>query len=231
MAVAANGSTYNNTLLVLDIDLLASNGSPSYFVFDMATNSPSWYLFNPGLAPAGTIVPRCDSLDVVYETSGNVRLIVGQVDLLQDVDYQGGSGTETQVPGATVTTHAYGNDNAFALKQPGWFRFTTNRDPAMLGTDGWSFQVQGIDDDVYSFFTPLVVNLTPGVNDSSALCGNPDFFQLGLAFRHSPELFMIGSVNFVMGRRLKMQVNFPSGTGVNYQLRSIQIGFGVAAPS
>jgi hypothetical protein len=47
LSIPANSSTFNNTVLILDLDLLAANGSPSYFTFDMATNSPSWWVFKP----------------------------------------------------------------------------------------------------------------------------------------------------------------------------------------
>jgi hypothetical protein len=236
VAVPANGSTYNTTLLILDLDLLASNGSPSYFTFDMATNAPSWYIVEPGqLESVGgvpTWIPRCDALEVVYEAgTGFVRLMSSAINLIQDADaISGGFGTEIAVPNGTVTLHAWGNDSAFVNKRPGWIRFNTNRDPSMLASDGWSFAVQGIDDDFYTFQNPLTLALIPGVNDSSALGGNPDFFG-GLAFRHSPELYKIGGVNFVMGRRLKFTVNFPAGIGVNYQLRGIMIGFSANPPS
>lgn len=230
VSVPANGAAFNNTLLVLDLDLLASNGSPSYFTFDMATNSPAWWVFQPGPLVSGAIHPRADSLEVVYEAQGQVRLLTGGVDLLQDVDYRGTAfGTEIQVPGAGNTTHAWGNDSAFMLKRPSFFRFQTNRDPSLLASDGWSFQVQGIDDDFYTFAQPLTLNLLPGVNDSSALGGNPNLTS-GSPFRHSPELYKIGGVNFVMGRRLRVQVNFPAGTGLDYQFRSLQIGFGPTPP-
>jgi hypothetical protein len=307
LAIPANSGTYNNTLLILDLDLLASNGSPSYFTFDMATNSPSWYVYQPGTMISGVWVNRCDSLEAVFETGGLVRILTGQIDLIQDVDYTGGSGTEIGVPNGILALHAYGNDSAVAIKRPTWIRFNTNRDPAILSEEtsiqitaiarsggivtvttngshnlqvsafpdtvfiqnvtdssyngvfqvasvpsnntftymqsganstsssgvviaGWIFQAQGIDDDFYTFNNPLQLFLTPGVNDSSALCGNPDLSG-GSAFRHSPELFRVGSVNFVMGRRLKFLVNFPSGTGQTYQLRGIQLGFGVQPPS
>lgn len=232
LSVAANGSSFNNTLLVLDLDLLASNGSPSYFTFDMATNSPAWWVFQPGTTVGGNWSARCDSLETVYETNGFVRLLTGQVDLIQDADaVSGGFGTEIAVPNGTVTTHAWGNDSAFLLKRPGWFRFTTNRDPATLAFDGWTFAVQGIDDDFYTFWQPLILNLVPGLNDCASLGGNPDFASSGLAFRYSPELFKVGGVNFVKGRRLKFQVNFPSAPGVNFQLRTITVGFSVDPPS
>jgi hypothetical protein len=315
VSIAANAASYNNTVLILDLDLLASNGSPSYFTFDMATNSPSWFIFTPGASESNQVIPnivsityaggaattatvvvsstagiansgnvaitgnsnplfngtfgiaeilgttevlinfslgtaesgtggklaypavptytwfqRCDSLEVVYESSGFVRLMVAQVDLIQDIDYYlGGYGTEITVPNGSITTHAWGNDSAYLLKSPKFIRFNTNRDPSMLASDGWTFAVYGIDDDYYTFDQPLSLSLIPGVNDSSALGGNPDFVG-GLAFRHSPELYKIGAVNFIEGRRLKFQVNFPTGTGVNYQLRSISLGFGAQAP-
>jgi hypothetical protein len=231
LAIPANFATYNNTVLMLDLDLLASNGSPSYFTFDMATNAPVWFIFQPGTTVGGNWLPRCDSIETVYEANGFVRLLVGQTDLIQDIDaISGGTGTEISVPNGSVTLHAWGNDSAFVIKRPGWIRFNTNRDPSMLATDGWSFAVQGIDDDFYTFFNPLTLPLVPGVNDSSTLGGNPDFLG-GLAFRHSPEMYKIGGVNFVMGRRLKFQINFPPGTGVNYQLRSVQLGFDANAAS
>jgi hypothetical protein len=233
LVVAANGSTFNNTVLVLDLDLLASNGEASYYTFDMATNSPAWWVFQPGTVDpvSGNWAPRCDSIEVVYETGGLIRLMVGQVDLIQDIDFiLGGFGTEISVPNGTVTLHPFGNENPFLIKRPTFVRFNTNRDPSMLATDGWSFAVQGIDDDFYTFFNPLTLSLTPGVNDTSALSGSPDFTG-GMAFRHSPELFRIGGVNFVMGRRLKFQINFPSATGSNYQFRGISMGFGANPPN
>jgi hypothetical protein len=230
LAVAANSASYNNTVLVLDLDLLASNGSPSYFTFDMATNSPAWWVFQPGTAQGGNWLPRCDSIETIYETNGIVRLVVGQTDLIQDIDFQGGIGTEIAIPNGQLTLHPYGNDSPFLIKRPGWVRFNTNRDPSMLANDGWSFAIQGIDDDFYTFFNPLTLTLTPGQNDSSTLGGNPDFSG-GLAFRHSPELYKIGGVNFVMGRRLKFQVNFPSAAGSAFQLRSIQLGFSSQPPN
>jgi hypothetical protein len=231
--VAANGATFNNTALILDLDLLAANGSPSYFTFDMASNSPSWFVYQPGKTSGGNWVPRCDSLEVVFEQNGGIRLFVGQIDNIQDIDFDGGPnggyGNEIAIPNGTVTLHAWGNDAAAMIKHPGWIRFLTNRDPSMLQTDGWQFAVQGIDDDFYTFESPLSLSLAPGVNDTSSLGGNPDFLG-GLAFRHSPDLFRIGGVNFVMGRRLKFQVNFPSATGANYRFRGVSFGFG-ALPS
>lgn len=232
LSVAANGAAFNNTLLVLDLDLLASNGSPSYFTFDMATNHPSWWVIQPGPVNAqGVTTPRCDSLETVIEAGGAVRLVTGGVDLIQDADYQTQNsvfGMEIAVNPAPLILHAWGNDTAHTIKRPTFIRFTTNRPPSTLAADGWSFAAQGIDDDFYNFDSPLTLALTPGVNDTSTLGGNQNLSG-GSPFRHSPELYRIGGVNFVAGRRLKFQVNFPTGPG-NFQLNSIQIGAGATPP-
>jgi hypothetical protein len=219
VACATSGQTNNNTLLVLDLDLLASNGSPSYFVFDMAENQPTWYKFS--LA--------CQSLEVVYEPNNLVRLLTGGIDLIQDADFSNGFGTEVAVPGANLLLHAWGNDSAAMIKRPTFLRFNTNRDPSVLASDGWSFQALGIDDDFYSFAFPLSLTLTPGVNDTSTLSGSP-LQNFGSPFRHSPELFRVGGVNFVMGKRIQFQINFPSAPGVQYRFQQIQIGFGPSPP-
>lgn len=294
VSIALPNGTSNNVLINLDLDLLASNGQPSFFTFDMATNHPAFWTYSI----------NCNSVEVVYEFAGQVRLVCGSTDLIQDADYQTGLfGTETAVTGAGFITQPWGNDSAFMIKRPTWLRFTTNRDPSVLSSEvsaaisaiaraggvvsvttsaphglapnvtafiggvldgtyngifsvattptpttftyaqagantssssgivssGWSFGALGIDDDFYTFNSPLSLALIPGVNDSSSLCGNPNLSS-GEAFRHSPEMFRIGGVNFVMGRRIQFVVNFPSGTGVNYALRSIQIGFGPSPP-
>jgi hypothetical protein len=220
VAIALSNGASNNVLVNLDLDLLASNGSPSFFLFDMATNHPAFWIFSL----------NCNSLETVYEQGGAVRLVCGSTDLIQDADYQTGLfGTETPVSNGNIVFHAWGNDSAFMIKRPSWLRFTTNQDPSQLALQGWSFAALGIDDDFYTFASPLVLTLQPGVNDSSSLCGNPNLAS-GEAFRHSPEMFKIGGVNFVMGRRIQFVVNFPSGTGVNYALRSIQLGFGPSPP-
>jgi len=188
VAIALTNGTTNNVLINLDLDLLASNGQPSFFTFDMATNHPAFWVYSI----------NCNSLETVYEQGGAVRLVVGSTDLIQDADYQTGLfGTETAVTGAGFTTQAWGNDSAFMIKRPTWLRFTTNQDPSLLALQGWSFGALGVDDDFYTFNSPLSLTLTPGVNDSSTLCGNPNLSG-GEAFRHSPEMFRIGGVNFVI---------------------------------
>jgi hypothetical protein len=220
LAYPANGSSFNNTLLVLDLDLLASNGSPSYYEFDMATNAPSWYVFDI----------RTDALEIVYENAGVVRLVNAAIDAINDADYHGGFGTEIAVIGATVELHAFGNDSAFTIKRPAWLRFNTNRDPSLLAAEGWSFEAVGIDDDFYTFFDPLRLPLVPSVNDTSTLGGNPDLLG-GSPYRHSPELYRIGGINFMAGRRLKFRITFPTAAGAAYRLRQVQIGFSAEPPS
>ena len=215
-----NGAN-NNVCVVLDLDLLASNGSPSYFVFDMATNQPAWWVFD---------VPST-WIETMYEASGAVRLFsTGLNDIVQDLDYMTGLfGTELPVTGAGFTTHAWGNDSAPVLKRPTWLRFQTNQEPQQLLFYDWSFATLGIDDDVYTFPFPLILKHLPGVNDAATLSGNPLLFK-GEAFRFSPEMYRIGGVNFVMGRRLRFQVNFPPDVGINFQFRAVQLGFGPTPP-
>ena len=226
LAVAANGATANNTLLVLDLDLLASNGSPSFFTFDMATNTPSWYV----LSIPSILNPFIGGIETMYETTGAVRLLAAGANDIVDMDYVTGLfGTEFSIPGANLVTHAWGNDSPFIIKRPSFLRFNTNRDPALLAADGWSFGVLGIDDDFYNFDDPLALTLQPGVNDSATFNGSP-IHPFGRPFRDSAEMYRIGGVNFVMGRRLQFIVNFPSGTGTAYQFRGVQLGFGPSPP-
>lgn len=219
LACATSGSLTNNTLLILDLDLLAANGSPSFFVFDMATNQPAWYQYTIGAS----------GLEVLYEPNATVRLLVGGLDLIQDPDYTEGFGTEISVFNPFLLTHPWGNDSAPMIKRPSFLRFNTNRDPTVLAIDGWSFEALGIDDDFYTIAFPLTMLMVPGVNDTTALCGNP-LTPNGSPFRHSPELFRVGAVNFVMGRRIQFQINFPTRPGVTFQFRQIQIGFAPSPP-
>jgi hypothetical protein len=233
LSVPLNGSNRNTDIFILDLEQLASNGSPSYFVFDMATNQPSWYRYTP-------LSPSFMPLETMYENNGNVRLLMGQASgspgnpLIIDEDFlkQGTTfpfGTETTVLGGNVTLQPWGNDSPQMIKRPTWFRFGTNRPPSQLASDGWAFQCNGIDDDFYTFASPLILVMTPGVNDASTLGGNPALLA-GSPFRHSPELFKVGGVNFVMGRRLQFSVNFPTTAGADYQFRQIQVGFGPTPP-
>lgn len=228
LSVAANGATYNNTILILDLDMLASNGQPSYFTFDMATNQPVWYVYNVN-GVAGDVNRGCNAIETMYEEGGAVRLLTGGIDEITDVDYQQGFGTEQSVVG-TITTHPWGNDSAQFIKRPSWFRFTTNRDPSYLASDGWSFAVLGADDDYYTIAIPLTLNLTPGVNDALTLGGFPPSEPYGTPFKGiSQGVFRVGGVNFVMGRRLQFTVNFPEAPGV-FELRQIQIEYAPSPP-
>jgi hypothetical protein len=218
--LSVSNGAQDDVLLILDLEQLMSNGSPSYFVFDMATNQPVWYAYNL----------NCPALEVMYEFNGAVRLFTGYIDNVTDVDYLPGNfGTELSVPSPFITLHAWGNDAPQMIKRPTWFRFATNRDPTYLPLDGWTFGVNGIDDDFYTFQNPISLQLVPGVNDASTLGGNPNLSN-GSPFRHSPELYKIGGVNFVMGRRLQLNVVFPTSPGADYQLRQVQIGFGPSPP-
>ena len=219
LAVATNGASSNNTLLILDLDLLASNGSPSFFVFDMATNQPAWYQYQIS----------CPALVQTYETNGIVRLLAGATDVITDVDYQQGFGVEQSVNGS-VMLHSWGNDHPFIISRPAFARFVTNQDTSLLALQGWAFQALGIDNDVYTFEIPLSLALTPGVNDTATLCGNPYLAQLGESFRFSQGLFRFGGVNFMAGRRIQFGCTFPTAPG-DYRLREIQLGFGPEPPS
>ena len=216
-AISANGSSSNNQLLVLDLDMLASNGSPSFFVFDMAINHPSFYPY----------VVNGVALETVYEAGGNVRLFASDIDLVQDVDWLGsGTGTEVAVNG-NVTLQAWGNDTSFLVKWPAWVRFVTNRTPNQVLADGWNFGINGVDDDIYTFAAPLALTLTPGTNDTFTLSGNAGnsiiSAQAGETFRYGPGLFRIGrAANFMAGRRLQFVINFPTAAGASYQVSEIQ---------
>lgn len=219
LAVATNGASSNNTLLILDLDLLASNGSPSFFVFDMATNQPAWYQYQVS----------CPALVQTYETNGIVRLLAGATNVITDGDYQQGFGVEQSVNGG-VTLHSWGNDHPFIISRPSFARFVTNQDTSLLALQGWAFQALGIDNDVYTFEIPLTLALIPGVNDTATLCGNPFLAQSGESFRFSQGLFRFGGVNFMAGRRIQFGCTFPTAPG-DYRLREIQLGFGPEPPS
>lgn len=228
LSVPANGATSNNTLLILDLDMLASNGQPSYFTFDMATNQPVWYVYNVNPV-VGDANRGCNALVTMYEDGGLVRLMCAGTDEITDADFQQGFGTEQSVVG-TITTHPWGNDSAQFIKRPSWFRFTTNRDPSLLANDGWSFAVLGADDDYWTIALPLTLALTPGVNDALTLGGFPPAEPYGTPFKGiSQGVFRVGGVNFVMGRRLQFVINFPSAPGT-FELRQIQIEYAPSPP-
>lgn len=203
LALAVNGSGYNNKLLVLDLNMLASNGQPSYYIFDMATNQPAWYLFDI----------RCDSIGTSYDATPLMHLFCGQNDKITDADWDGSSFKQgaALTPSASITTHPDGNETSTNLKRLKWMRLNTNRTSAQLITDGWAFAIEVIDDDVYSPDSPQVVSLTPGVD-------SPDS---ALASEYSAALFKFGADKFVQGRGLRYSITFPNSDG-DYRLYGIQ---------
>lgn len=208
LAVATGASTFNNKLLVLDLDLLAANGDRMSYLFDEASNSPSWYVFDL----------TAEGLAASWDGNLQQHLITGDTDKIVEGDYDGVSfkqGAELSVT-ANVTLHAWGNKNPESIKRMKWCRFTTNRTPSQMVTDGWSFQLQGIDDDVYTFGSPLTLGLVPGVN-SVQKTGEP-----ARAFEYSTSLFRFDSVNFMQGRRIRVNVTFPTGADA-FAFRSVQL--------
>ncbi len=216
-------SDTNNKLLILDVDLLASNGSPSFFLFDMATNHPSWYVFD---------LP-CPSIATIFQADQTVSLIVGSTNNITNADFQGiGGGTEYESVTGYVKLHAFGNDTPFVFKRPQFFRFLTNQRPSSYQAQGWSFSVDAFDDDKYTFGYPLTLALTPGVNDTATLSGHTKSDPLSLAesFRYSQARFRIGAVNFIMGRRFQFQCNFPTMAGTDFQWYGLEMGYAISPP-
>ena len=222
-AIATDTNTFNNKMLILDLDMLSSNGAPSFFVFDMATNQPSWYVFD---------IP-CESIAASFDQWGYQHLLAGEVGIIRDATYATGffAQAEDSVPN-TVTLHPLGNDTAQSLKEHKWVRFVTNQDPGTLQVDGWSFGIDAIDDDFYTFVNPKSLVLYPGVNSptlgnaAALLPSNPSGSWPGQVvqrpYEFSPALFVTQGIKFVRGRRIKYTINFPNKPGVDYELRSIQ---------
>lgn len=203
LAVAVSGSTYNNRLLILDLNMLASNGQPSFFIFDMATNQPAWYVFEM----------RCDSVVSSYDDSQVVHLLCGQNDTIMDADWQPTSfhqGTAL-APSASVLLHADGNDTSVSLKILKWLRMTTNRTSSELQSDGWQLTINVIDDDQYPFTSPQVFTLAPGIDSPTSVLGS----------EYSAALFKFGATKFVQGRRIQYGITFPGSDG-DYRLYSIE---------
>jgi hypothetical protein len=124
LAVALDSSTFNNKLLLLDLDLLASNGQPSFFTFDLATNAPTWYQFDI----------NCESIATAYDANSVNHLLTGDVDLITDVDWQPGFYTVSaeQTVTGRAKLHAFGNEDAHMIKTFQWMRVLTNQPPASL---------------------------------------------------------------------------------------------------
>lgn len=124
LAVALDSSTFNNKLLLLDLDLLASNGQPSFFTFDLATNAPTWYQFDI----------NCEALTTAYDSNSVNHLLVGDIDLVTDTDWQPTFYTvsaEQSLPGHNKL-HAFGNEDPHMVKTFQWMRAMTNQIPSAL---------------------------------------------------------------------------------------------------
>jgi len=208
LALSLDQSVQNNTLLLLDLDLLASNGQPSYFTFDMATNQPTWYVYNR----------NCESIEAAFDSVSKNHLLVGEADLITDVDWTDGYYTvtsELSIPNSSLTLHAVGNQDPELIKTGRWMRVTTNQQPKYLSTQGWNWNILAYDDDKYILgINPQTVKLVPGVDSPSQVFG----------LEYSPAVFRFGGVRSVKGRRFQVQCNFPSGPGF-YELRGYQVSY------
>jgi len=210
MAVALDSSETNNKLCLLDLDLLASNGQASYFTFDMATNQPTWYLYDID----------CESILSAVDTNSVQHLVVGNSIGLTDADWHPGYYTvsaEVNVV-ANVTLHALGNENPEVVKTMNWLRAMTNQLPSQYITQVWSFAVLTYDDDKTVLGNPgntgNVVNLVPGTQNPTGVRN----------LEYSPAVFRLGSTRFVKGRRFQIQANFPTVPGL-WELRGFQVHY------
>lgn len=208
LAITTNGGSVNNTLCLLDLDLLASNGQPSFFTFDMATNQPSWYVYNT----------NCESIESAFDSASTNHLLAGDVDKITDLDWQPNYYTvasELSVASSQLTLHAVGNQDPELIKTGRWLRATTNQLPKNLASQGWNWAVLCSDDDKYVLaINPQTVQLVPGVDSPSQV----------FALEYSPAVFRFGGLKPVKGRRFQIQTNFPSGPGF-YELRGFQFSY------
>jgi hypothetical protein len=208
LAITIGESTHNNTLCLLDLDLLASNGQPSFFTFDMATNQPSWYVYNV----------NCESIEAAFDSKSTNHLLAGDVDLITDLDWTDGYYTvsaEESVPAPSLILHALGNQDPEVIKTGRWMRVTTNQLPKNLASQGWNWNILCYDDDKYVLgINPQLVKLVPGVDSPNQVFG----------LEYSPSVFRFGGIKPVKGRRFQIQANFPSGPGF-YELRGYQVSY------
>lgn len=210
LALSLDNSTFNNKLCLLDLDLLASNGQPSFFTFDMATNQPSWYLYDI----------NCESIESAVDNLNQNHLLCGDVDLINDADYHPPDFTvtgEVVVPGGTVTLHALGNDAPEIVKSVDWLRANTNQLPANIAAQGWTFGILQYDDEQWVVGVTNsgnLVSLVPGVNSASIVT----------PLENSPADFRLDGAQFAKGRRFQFQVNFPSIVG-NWEFRGFQLKY------
>lgn len=207
LAIALDSSAFNNKLLLLDLDLLASNGQPSYFTFDMATNAPTWYQYDV----------NCEAIATAYDANSVSHLFAADIDLITDLDFQDGYFTvtaEQSVP-ANNKLHAFGNEDPHMIKTFEWMRVLTNQIPKNLASQGWAFSVDAFDDDAFVIgVNALTTSIIPGVDSNS----NPLFLE------YSPAKFKFGGVRPVKGRRFQIGCTFPSGPGF-YELRGYQVSY------
>jgi hypothetical protein len=206
LAIALDSSPFNNKLCLLDLDLLASNGQPSFFTFDMATNAPSWYLYDV----------NCESIEQAIDAGSVNHLLAGDVDVITDLDWQPASytvGAEQNVT-ASNTLHAVGNENPEIIKTGNWMRAMTNQLPKNLANQNWNWNILTFDDDTSIIGVTTVgnvVQLIPGVDNPSGILG----------LEYSPAKFVFGAKRPVKGRRFQVQTNFPNTPGF-YELRGFQ---------
>jgi hypothetical protein len=163
LAVALDSSTFNNKLLLLDLDLLASNGQPSFFTFDLATNAPTWYQYDI----------NCEAITTAYDSNSVNHLLVGDVDLVTDTDWQPGFYTvsaEQTVPGS-VRLHAFGNEDPHMIKTFEWMRAMTNQQPssflASFGAHGNYFTLTDSNSNNWDVFSTDAGNLESFSNSIS----------------------------------------------------------------
>lgn len=208
LAITTKGGSFNDTLCLLDLDLLASNGQPSFFTFDMATNQPSWYVYNT----------NCESIESAFDANSINHLLAGDVDSITDLDWTDGYYTvtaEQSVPAPLVTLHALGNQDPELIKTGRWMRVTTNQLPKNLASQGWNWNILCYDDDKYVLgIIANTVKLVPGVDSPNQV----------FALEYSPSVFRFGGLKPVKGRRFQIQTNFPSGPGF-YELRGFQVSY------
>lgn len=221
IAIATGTNTSNNKLLILDIDLLSANGAPSFFLFDMATNQPAWYVFDIST----------DALQPVFDAGatsgvGTQRLMGGTLDNIVDLDYNGTDfkqGVELTVSQAFVKPHFIGNETATFLKNLMYMRFVTNTDPSALQSSGWSFLIEGVDDDFYTLAKPQTQLCRPGIDSPSVNDGTGALTQQRPG-EFSPGMFWFNGVRFIRARRYRPQITFPSAPppdNTGWELRSV----------
>ena len=79
-------------------------------------------------------------------------------------------------------------------------------------TDGWSIQVHGVDEDVFTQASPFTRTLTPGT-DSPTVANASQFVE-------GPNVFKFGGTNYLQGRGVQFEIIFPNGLNT-YDLRKL----------